>query len=87
MIEIDEKDSATVKKVFNMYENGMSGGSIAKEMMERGWIRSKNIAAALTLVNRMLNNKRYIGINDGFDTQYPAILTAEQFYKCREITN
>lgn len=87
MIEIDEKDSATVKKVFNLYENGMSGGSIAKEMMERGWIRSKNISSALTLVNRMLNNKRYIGINDGFDTQYPAILTAEQFYKCREMTN
>lgn len=86
MIEIDEKDSATVKKIFNLYENGMSGGSIAKEMLERGWIRSKNVAAALTLVNRILNNKRYIGINDGYDTQYPAILTAEQFYKCRDIT-
>ena len=39
----------------------------------------------MTLVNRILRNKRYIGVNDGFDTQYPPIITTEQFNRCRAL--
>ena len=85
MIEVDEEKAKVIKKIFNMYEEGYSGGSIAREMLDRGWIDSKNTSAALILVNRTLRNKRYIGINDGFDTQYPPIITVEQFNRCRNL--
>lgn len=84
-IMVDEEKAKIVKKIFNMYEEGYSGGTIAREMLDRGWIDSKNTSAALILVNRTLRNKRYIGINDGFDTQYPPIITVEQFNRCREL--
>lgn len=85
MIEVDEEKAKIIKKIFNMYEEGYSGGTIAREMLDRGWIDSKNTSAALILINRTLRNKRYIGINDGFDTQYPPIITVEQFNRCREL--
>ena len=84
-IMVDEEKAKIIKKIFSMYEEGYSGGTIAREMLDRGWIDSKNTSAALILINRTLRNKRYIGINDGFDTQYPPIITAEQFYKCRDL--
>ena len=84
-IVVDEEKAKVIKKIFALYEDGYSGGSIAREMMDRGWINSKNTSAALTLINRTLRNKRYIGINDGFDTQYPPIITAEQFNRCRDL--
>ena len=84
-ILVDTEKAKVVKKIFDLYENGYSGGSIAREMLDRGWIESKNTSAALTLVNRTLRNKRYIGINDGFDTQYPPIITIEQFNRCRDL--
>lgn len=85
MIEVDEEKAKVVKKIFDLYEEGYSGGSIAREMLDRGWIDSKNTSSALILVNRTLRNKRYIGINDGFDTQYPSIITVEQFNRCRDL--
>ena len=84
-IMVDEEKAKIIKKIFSMYEEGYSGGTIAREMLDRGWIDSKNTSAALILINRTLRNKRYIGINDGFDTQYPPIITAEQFYRCRDL--
>ena len=84
-IMVDEEKAKIIKKIFSMYEEGYSGGTIAREMLDRGWIDSKNTSAALILINRTLRNKRYIGINDGYDTQYPPIITAEQFYRCRDL--
>lgn len=84
-IMVDEEKAKIIKKIFSMYEEGYSGGTIAREMLDRGWIDSKNTSAALILINRTLRNERYIGINDGYDTQYPPIITAEQFYRCRAL--
>lgn len=85
MIVVDKEKEKVIKKIFNMYEEGYSGGSIAKEMIDRGWVDCKNISSAMTLINRILRNKRYIGVNDGFDTQYPPIITTEQFNRCRAL--
>ena len=84
-IVIDEEDSKIVKLIYNKYEMGLSQPKIAKELYELGLGRIK-----ISLVNNVLNNESYTGKeikqkNASYERKYPAIISQEQFDKCRKI--
>lgn len=84
-IVIDEEDSKIVKLIYNKYETGISQPKIAKELYELGLGKIK-----MSLINNVLNNESYTGKkikqkNASYERKYPAIISQEQFDKCRKI--
>ena len=94
LIVIDEGGEAdVVREIFNLYENGMSQATIAKEMFKRG---IKGRAARATkkftmslvhqiLTNELLTGKPHLSKYASYERSYPMIITPEQFERCRKI--
>ncbi len=93
LIEEDEEEGAIVREIYQMYENGMSQPSIAKEMFARGVKgraarKTKSFTISLVhqiLTNELLTGKPHKSKGATHIRQYPQIITPEQFQKCRKI--
>ena len=92
-IVIDEKESAIVREIYDMYENGFSQMAIAKELYSRG-VKGKSVRRndlfTLSLVHQILTNELLTGEphkskGASYERSYPQIITVEQFNHCREI--
>lgn len=89
----DEVEGAIVREIFNMYENGYSQPSIAKELFARGVKgraarKTKNFTISLVhqiLTNELLTGTPHKSKGASFVRQYPQIITSEQFSRCRKI--
>ena len=95
LIIVNEDEAKIVRNIYNMYENGVSQPSIAKELFERG-VKGRAVKATksitISLVHQILTNKLLTGepnLNKGssYTRQYPQIITKEQFERCRTIAN
>lgn len=91
LIVINEEEAKIVREIYNMYENGMSQPSIAKELFARG-VKGRAVRATksitISLVHQILTNKLLTGeLHKGFsyERRYPQIITLEQFNRCRKI--
>lgn len=99
LIVINEEEAQIVREIYNMYENGMSQPSIAKELFHRGVKgksvkRTKGITISLVhqiLTNELLTGKAQTHVHDSdnvtlkYERSYPQIITQEQFDRCRAI--
>lgn len=82
-----------VRRIFDMYENGKSYLTIAKELSALGFqgraVRPVN-GITVSLVNQVLSNELLTGEphkskGASFTRTYPPIVSVEQFRRCREI--
>lgn len=85
-LTIDQEKAEIVKKVYNMYESGLSTRSIAIEMMATGELKQTNLNNANRQVQTILAREEYCGGSTELSNyQYPAIITRTQYEKCRKI--
>lgn len=85
-LTINYAESEIVKKVYNMYESGLSTRSIALELMETGELKQKILNNANGIVQNIVSRPEYYGGESNISNyKYPAIITKTQFEKCREI--
>lgn len=83
---IDTNKSSIVKKIYDMYESGLSSVSIAKELMQTGELKQTILNNANRMVQNILMRPEYFGgKSEESDYAYPAIITKTQFDKCRKI--
>ena len=83
---IDARESEIVKKMFDMYETGLSSRSIAIELMQTGELKQDKIHNATQLVINIIARCEYCGEHSSTSNyNYPAIITKAQFYRCRDI--
>lgn len=78
---INEVEADLVRLVFDLYESGLSIQKINKEIVSRGLTPYKFKTQSI------LYSEAYTGFSNefGFDRNYPVIITAEQFDKCKAI--
>lgn len=85
---IDYSKSEIVKKIYDMYESGLSSVSIAKELMQTGEIKQTILNNANRQVQIILSREEYYGGSSGLSGyKYPPIITKTQFDKCRSIAS
>lgn len=85
-LTIDYSKYEIVKKVFKMYESGLSTRSIAIELMQTGELKQTILNNANATVQHIISRPEYCGGKSSISGyQYPAIITKEQFNRCREI--
>ena len=84
-IVIDEEAAKVVRKIYDMYEKGMSASTIAKHLIELGEIKQMNQSAAQQFVTKTIQREQYVGSGKGTNYIYPQIITQGQFDKCKAI--
>lgn len=85
-LTIDYTKSEIVKKIYNMYENGLSFRSIAIELMQTGELKQTILNNATRQVQMILSRPEYHGgKSEDSKYEYPKIISKSQFDKCREI--
>lgn len=83
---IDYSKSEIVRKVYNMYETGLSTRSIAIELQQTGEIKRTTLNNANRLIQTIISRPEYYGGKSEISGyQYPRIITRTQYEKCREI--
>ena len=87
VIEIDSESAELIRDIFNLYESGMSTMKLLKEYKSRG-MTNINLGRIITI----LKNERYTGRKKlypgcSYERAYPAIVTPEQYDRCREIAS
>lgn len=82
---VDEKNSQIVRYIFNEYEKGRSCKDLGIELVDRGLIFADNYKSGTTYISDTLRRIEYTGIELPNRYRYPAIITNEQWEKCREI--
>lgn len=87
LIVINDEEADIIREIYNMYENGLSQVSIAKEFYAKNLKRY-----TISFVHQILTNKLLTGVksknkNASYERAYPQIITSEQFEKCRAIAN
>lgn len=89
LIELDEAQAKVVRLIYNLYESGITQPQLAIELERMGIFNMK-----ISLINHILKNRHYLGIpfkrkdikNCRYNERiYPAIISKEQFEKCRVI--
>ena len=73
-------DAETVREIFDMYIGGLSFQSIAKELMERGFIKHDRLSMASSFVSKILKSECYFD-----DKLYPKIIDKVTFDKVQKI--
>ena len=87
-LTIDYSKSEIVKKIYNMYEKGLSFRSIAIELMQTGELSQTILNNATRQVQMILSRPEYYGAKtDISGYAYPKIISKAQFDKCREIAS
>ena len=86
-IEIDPTIAETIRELFSLYESGVSTMKLLKEYKSRG-MKEMNLGRIVTI----LKNERYTGRKKlypgcSYERAYPAIITPEQYDRCREIAS
>ena len=84
-IVIDEESAKVVRKIYNMYESGMSARTIAQELIELGELPQLSQDAGQQFVTKTIQREQYVGTGKGTSYIYPQIITQEQFDRCKEI--
>lgn len=84
-IVIDEKNAKIVRKIYNMYESGMSARTIAIELIELGELPQLSQDAGQQFVTKTIQREQYVGAGKGTNYVYPQIITQEQFDRCKAI--
>ncbi len=85
-LTINYHEAEIVKKIFDMYETGLSARSIAVELMQTGELKQNKIHNATQLILKIILRSEYCGEKTPKTAyNYPAIITKAQFVKCREI--
>lgn len=85
-LTIDYREAEIVKKIFDMYEKGLSAQSIALELMQTGELKHDKIRNATQLILNIIIRGEYCGEKSPKTAyNYPAIINKAQFVKCREI--
>lgn len=94
-LEINEDEATVVRLIFNLYENGYGRINVAQELSSRGILTKRGNHYSSNAVGLILNNETYIGNSTlnitGGETIYnqgthQAIVTLEQFLKCKELS-
>jgi DNA invertase Pin-like site-specific DNA recombinase len=82
---IDEETAPLVRRIFEMYADGMNTTQITKQLNDDGYKTSRNVPFNKNSLREMLKNKRYIGTYTykGKETpdKIPRIISDELFYK------
>ena len=88
---VDWDEAEVVREIYERYASGETKTEIIKDMQRRHIKTSKGREFAPNSLNRLLQNKRYIGIYlyNGHETPggMPRILDDELFYRVQEIMN
>jgi len=84
-IVIDEKNADVVRKIYNMYEKGMSARTIATELIELGEIPQLSQDAGQQFVTKTIQREQYTGNGKANNYIYPQIITQEQYDRCKAI--
>lgn len=98
LIVINHEEAAVIQTIYDLYEAGYSLSRIAQELLERGIKYSsvhnkhRNPEKHLDvwfvhqlLTAELLTGRKVKGATAAFVRSYPAIITEEQFDKCRQI--
>lgn len=81
--QIDEEESKIVHYIFDKYESGeFSASKLAKDLIEKGYFTRQNKPFYPEVISTMLRTEDYYK-----DSIYPALITKEQFDKCRLIAS
>lgn len=80
-----KKNAAIVREIFERYAALESASSIGKDLYYRGELANKSskMVTVQTYVCAILKEKRYAKIDE--DSIYPALISKELFYKCKDI--
>lgn len=88
---IDEKTAPLVRRIFQMYADGMSVTQITEQLNVEGYKTSRGVPFNKNSLRTMLQNKRYIGIYTYKGTekpdQIPRIIENDLFEKVQNIMN
>ena len=98
LIVINHEEAAVIQTIYNLYEAGYSLSRIAQELQERG-IKYSSVHnkhrnpekhfdvwfVHQLLTAELLTGRKVKGPTAAFARSYPAIITEEQFDKCRQI--
>lgn len=84
---IKEDEAQIIREIYNLYEAGITQPNIAREFYRRG-----AVDVNLSRVNHILTNEFYTGCwhKNGwssYERAYPAIITKEQYNRCRKIAD
>lgn len=83
---IDYSKSEIVKKIYNMYEKGLSTRSISLELMATGELKQTVLNTANGQVQQIISRPEYYGGKSGISGyNYPQIISKKQFDRCRQI--
>ena len=87
---VDPKHAPTVKLIYEMYAEGKTVTEIVNELNSRGIRNSKGKPFTFNSLNKVLKNKKYIGIYSYnkeviIENAIPPILDTELFYKVQEM--
>ena len=86
ILTIDYSKIDIVKKIYDMYESGLSSRSIALELIATGEIKQTNLNNANKTIQTILTRPEYYGGKSEISKyQYPRIITKSQFERCRQI--
>jgi len=87
-IEINETEAPTVRRVFEMFDEGFKYSEIIVKLNELGLKTRRNNAFDKNSISRILNNDRYIGTYRWRDivieNAIPPIIEKELFLRCQE---
>lgn len=88
---IDESGAAIVREVYALFTGGMSIAGIVRTLKTRGIRNSRGNYFSRTSIERMLQNRRYIGIYSFHDIEIeggiPAIIDNETFETAQRLLN
>lgn len=84
-IIIDPDEAKIVRKIYNMYERGMSASTIAKELIELGELPQITQDAGQQFVTKTIQREQYVGTGKGNNYTYPQIISQEQYDRCKAI--
>ena len=98
LIVINHEEAAVIQTIYDLYEAGYSLSRIAQELLERG-IKYSSVHnkhrnpekhfdvwfVHQLLTAELLTGRKVKGATAAFVRSYPAIITEEQFDKCRQI--
>ena len=89
--QIDPDTAPIVKRIFEMYADGMNVTEITKKLNAEGCKTSRGVAFNKNSLRTMLQNKRYIGTytykGQEFPNKIPRIISDDLFNKVTDIMN
>lgn len=87
--EIDPKTAPIVREIFDLYTNGKSQRQIVDALNDKGYRTKRNKPFSLSIINKILCNKRYTGVYayGGVEVAggIPAIVEVEQYERAQEL--